>query len=306
MAASAFPDFYIVGAAKAGTTSLVEMLREHEQVWFPHEKEPHHFFLRKDDRAWTIRDGAKVLPLADALPYASEEAYLALYSDAPSGVLSGDASTQYLVNNTAAGAIHAQKPDAKIVAVLRNPTARAYSAFVHARSRGEEACGDFSYALDECFAGERATAFATNYVAEGDYARHLKVWKGMFGDRLHVILFDDLLSEPQAVFDRLTRFLGIAQRALPAASASHKNASIEITNPIAYAFRMAAKRLRRLAPGLFELPLFRRPYEALLARMGRKPDALSADQKARLDAYYEPQLAILESMIGRDLSKWRA
>ncbi|MBX7457233.1 sulfotransferase domain-containing protein [Qipengyuania sp. 1NDH17] len=304
MSKSPFPDFYIIGAAKAGTTSLVDMLRAHEQAWFPHEKEPHHFFLRDDSRAWTLRDGSREKPLASLLPYGSESAYLGLYRDAPEEALRGDASTQYLVNDTTAKSIHAQRPDAKIVVVLRHPTDRAYSAWVHARSRGEDALASFDEAIGECENGLRDTAFATNYLAEGDYARHLKPYQDLFGDNLLVILFEDLIQKPQAVYDRLTTFLGIEQRSLPDNSASHKNASIELANPVARAFRMTAKRLRRMAPGIFELPLFRKPYEALLAKMGRKPEKLSPEMRKRLDAYYTPHIAKLEASLGSDLPGW--
>lgn len=305
MGATVFPDFYIVGAAKAGTTSLVEMLRTHESIYFPHEKEPHHFFLREDERAWTIRDGERILPLAEALPYCKEAPYLGLYRNAPEGALKGDASTQYLVNHTVAGAIHAQRPDAKIIVVLRQPSDRAYSAYLHARSRGEEPLPTFAAALDDCEGGHRQAAFATNYMAEGEYARHLSIWRDLFGDNLLVLLFEDLVSEPQATLDHVTGFLGVSKMQLADASASHKNASVEFDNPLAQGFRMLAKRLRRSAPALFELPVFRVPYDAVLARLGRKPERMPVDQRHRLDAHYASQVDALEAMLGCDLAAWR-
>ena len=302
---SSFPDFYIIGAAKAGTTTLVDMLRGHEEAWFPHEKEPHHFFLREDRRRWTIRDGSRIRPLIQSLPYCREAEYLGLYRNAPRGVLKGDASTQYLVNDTTARAIRDQRPDAKIIAVLRHPTDRAYSAYVHARSRGEEACAAFDDAIHECQAGTRETAFATNYLAEGEYARHLKPYHVLFGENLLVILFEELIEQPQTVFDRLTTFLEISQRRLPDSGALHKNPSIEFGSPVAKTFRMAAKRLRRWSPSLFELPVFRRPYEALLRKLGRKPAPLSGELRTLLDKHFSPHIDSLEQFLGRDLSAWR-
>lgn len=303
---SRYPDFFIIGAAKAGTTSLVEMLRSHPQVFFPHEKEPHHFFLREDDREWTIRDGKRELKLQDSLPYGEERRYLTLFDTAPADVLAGDASTQYLVNETVPCAIHAQQPDARIIVALRNPSERAYSAYLHARARGEEPCESFSQALDECAAGKRSLSFATNYLEEGLYARHLEHWKAQFGERLHVVLFEDLVDDPQGTFDLIAEFLGIDTRPLPREEGSHKNASIELTNPLARAFRLGAKRLRRWAPSVFENGLIRRPYEWLLGRLGSKPAGLSDADRARLDAYYAPHIAAIESVTGRDLSAWRS
>lgn len=304
MRTSAFPDFYVIGAAKAGTTTLVDMLGTHERVWFPHEKEPHHFFLREDDRAWTIRDGRKVKPLADVLPYAGENEYLGLYARAPDNVLRGDASTQYLVNATTARAIHAERPDAKIIVVLRHPTDRAYSAYVHARSRGEDGCATFASAISECEAGSRETSFAINYLAEGDYARHLKRYQELFGENLLVVFFEDLVEQPQSVFDQMTAFLSIPQQGLSEAEASHKNAGIELGNPVSRAFRITAKRIRRMAPGLFELPLFRKPYEILLATIGRKPEKLAPEMRSHLDAHYASHIESLETLLGRKLPNW--
>lgn len=299
-----FPDFFIVGAAKAGTTSLVDLLRDHRQVFFPHEKEPHHFFLRATDRDWTIQDGARLRPLAQTLPYGDEAAYLSLYDSSPVDVLRGDASTQYLVSTTAAEAIHAQRPDAKIVVVLRDPSERAYSAFVHARSRGEEEQADFAAALDECVSGARANCFATNYLAEGEYDRHIERWKAKFGANVQIILFEDLLNRPQEVLDRLTAFMGVESLPITQQEMSHKNASVELRNPVARALRIGAKRLRRLAPGLMESRVFRAPYEALLSKLGNRPEAIADADKARLKAHYAPHVTRTAELIGRDLSAW--
>ncbi|NNC53091.1 MAG: sulfotransferase [Erythrobacter sp.] len=301
-----FPDFYIIGAAKAGTTSLVDMLRQREGVFFPHEKEPHHFFLREDERDWTILDGSKKRALGDTLPYGDEASYLKLYSGAPEGALRGDASTNYLVNAMVPGAIAKVRPDAKIIVVLREPAGRAYSAWLHARSRGEDGCAQFADALDECVSGARETSFATNYVTEGEYDRHLANWKAVFGDQLLVLLFEDLIADPQAAFDAVLDHLGLSRQALAAQQASHKNASVEISNPVARAFRMTAKRLRRSAPGLFELPLFRGPYEFLLARLGKKPEKLGTAERERLKAHYASHIEATEGLIGRDLSGWKS
>ena len=305
MSSLRFPDFYIIGAAKAGTTSLVEMLRGHRQVYFPHEKEPHHFFLREDDREWTIHDGKKVRSLQSTLPYGEEHAYLSLFEDVPAEMLAGDASTQYLVNETVPAGIRTVRPDAKIVVALRNPSQRAYSAFLHARSRGEEPCSTFAEALDECEAGKRRLSFATNYLEEGLYARHLAGWKEIFGDRLLVVLFEELITQPQETFNVVADFLGLEPAGFALGQASHKNASIELSNPMARAFRIGAKRLRRIAPSVFENQLFRGPYEWLLGKMGRKPDALSDRDRIRLDTYYAPHLREIEAMTGRNLTAWR-
>lgn len=303
MADFRFPDFYIVGAAKAGTTSLVDLLHPVNGLFFPLEKEPHHFFVRDDPREWTIRDGRRVRPLVETLPFAGEAAYLRLYEDAPAGAVRGDASTQYLVNETVPSAIFKAREDARIIVVLRDPVERAYSAWLHAAARGEDEAG-FEEALDECQAGERRTSFAINYIDEGRYDLHLACYHAVFGEQVKVILFDDLVRDPLGIRTELCDYLRVAAPVGQDATMAHRNQSVELRNPVARQFRLAAKRLRRMAPGVLERPLVRKPYEYLLSRIGSAPKAMNDSQRRRLAAIYAPHTEALERMLGRDLSHW--
>jgi len=298
-----FPDFYVVGAAKAGTTSLVAMLSRHSQIYFPAEKEPHHFFLRDDVREWTIRDGRRTLPLARILPFWKESDYLGLYEEAGAGELRGDASTQYLVNETTASSICSVRDDARIIVILRDPVERAYSAWVHATARGEDGA-DFSTALDECEAGLRRTSFAIDYLAEGHYAEHLARYRLLFGDQVLVILFEELIAQPGEVVSTIQHFLGLRREPLVTDIREHRNRSVALGNPLVRGVRIMAKRLRRIAPRFLDRPLVRRPYEALLTRVGRKPARMSDADRMRLNAYYAARNRKLSEMIGKDLSHW--
>ena len=298
-----FPDFYVVGAAKAGTTSLVAMLSRHPRIYFPVEKEPHHFFLRDDVRPWTIRDGRRTLPLMRVLPFWKERDYLGLYEDTGPKELRGDASTQYLVNETTASSIHAVRDDARIIVILRDPVERAYSAWIHATARGEDDA-EFSTALDECEAGLRRTSFAIDYLAEGHYAEHLARYRLLFGDRVLVVLFEDLIGQPGEVVSTIQDFLNVGHEPLDTHIGEHRNRSVALGNPLVRGIRLLAKRLRRVAPRFFDRPLVRRPYETILTMIGREPARMSDADRLRLNAYYAARNRKLGAMIGKDLSHW--
>src|SRR4051794_22671548 len=106
------PDFFIVGHAKCGTTALYEMLRTHPEIFMPELKEPAYF--AGDLRRRFQPPGAG--PLPETLPE-----YLALFEPALAGQRVGEASSLYLWSHEAAAGIAALSPEAKIIAILREP-----------------------------------------------------------------------------------------------------------------------------------------------------------------------------------------
>jgi hypothetical protein len=106
------PDFFIVGHAKSGTTALYEMLRRHPQIYMPKSKEP--WFFSSDMRPRFQP------PRADVAPQTLDE-YLSLFVEATPEQRVGEASSSYLWSRTAAAEIAAVQPDARIIAILREP-----------------------------------------------------------------------------------------------------------------------------------------------------------------------------------------
>ena len=191
------PTFLIIGAQKCGTTALVHSLRQHPEVFIPGLKEAH-FFGTVDD------------PTASAASY---NAFFAAWGGEPHV---GEATPNYLVLETAPAQISSYLPDVKLIVSLRNPVDRAYSAYWHAVREGE--CrGSFAEAISQQsrrFAlGERWAGI----VQDGRYLRYLRAYDRWFGrDRIHTILHDDLVAEPQRVMDGVAAFIGLrAPRLIP-------------------------------------------------------------------------------------------
>src|SRR6185437_748377 len=103
------PDFFVVGHSKSGTTALYEMLRNHPQIFMPEMKEPIFFAPELPRQAHRYR-----------APETLEES-LALFAAAAPGQLVGEGSASYLRSPQAAERIAAARPDARIVAILREP-----------------------------------------------------------------------------------------------------------------------------------------------------------------------------------------
>lgn len=195
--ASRYPDFFIVGAQRSGTTSLYEYLRAHPQIWMSAHKEPHFF---SQDRVCLDPD----------LMVRSEAAYLKLFARASQEQIVGEASPSYLWHPEAAQRIYAKQPHAKIIAILRDPIARAYSQF-----RMDLADGLSPVSFDELIrrdyaCGEQVYGTGHLYVELGLYAQQLERYRRVFPpSRLLILSFRDLVSDAQALLKRVAAFLGI-------------------------------------------------------------------------------------------------
>src|SRR5918999_4531871 len=114
MAAGPWPNLFVVGAARAATTSLWRYLDEHHDIWMALVKEPNFFSGVPAVLAPTVHD---------------EASYLRLFAPGAACKLRGEASTSYLWHEGVPAAIKRASPEARIVISLRDPVERAYSAY---------------------------------------------------------------------------------------------------------------------------------------------------------------------------------
>jgi hypothetical protein len=115
MSAARLPEFFIVGSPKTGTTALYEMLKEHPHIYMPALKEPHFLASEMKPRPeFAEQRNERLLPR-------TLEKYLALFDDAAPRDRVGEASAFYLWSPTAADRIADLQPDARIIAILREP-----------------------------------------------------------------------------------------------------------------------------------------------------------------------------------------
>ncbi len=132
------PDFFIVGHAKSGTTALYQMLRAHPQIFMPDNKEP--WFFASDMRPRF--QPRKAAPLPQTL-----EEYRALFAGAREDQRVGEASSSYLWSRTAAEAIAEVQPEARIIAILREPASFLRSLHMQLLQTHVESVKDFSAAI---------------------------------------------------------------------------------------------------------------------------------------------------------------
>ena len=212
-------DFFVVGAARSGTTSLYQYLSKHPAVYVPRVKELNYFSKVSSNQP---QDYA--LPKPDQEYHTkiiqSPEVYKALFSRAESGQIKGDISPSYLWHEETAAAIKAHNPKAKIVISLRHPVERAFSHYLMAKSVGYDQSKDFQQAihapLSEYWGG------GNRYLEWSDYITPLKAYYAAFPKaQIHVMIFEQWVHDQETAFADLARFLGVEHHSLDGVEDQH-------------------------------------------------------------------------------------
>ncbi|MEO8289665.1 MAG: sulfotransferase domain-containing protein [Gaiellaceae bacterium] len=207
------PGFLVLGAQRAGSTSLFDDLCSHPGVVEPTHKELHFF-----DQNWWRGVGwyRRFFPVARDR-------------------VTGEASPYYLFHPLAPARVAATVPHARLIALLRDPVERAYSHYHLSRRYGHEELS-FEEALDheaERLAGEEEKIAADpgyksfshrhhSYLARGLYAAQLERWFGYFPrEQIHVVRAEDLFADPAGTYGQILSFLGLAPHELP--RPAHRN-----------------------------------------------------------------------------------
>lgn len=283
-------DFFIVGAAKSGTTSAFRYLSSHPDLFMPGDKEPHFF---GDQR-----------PFAKYGQYPRYEDYIALFAQARHDQLLGEGSTAYLYSETAPREIYRYNPSAKIVILLRDPRDRAYSLYWHhIRDFSEPLGTTFEQAL--AFEEERIRkkwAFGFHYLRSGLYSGQVARYRQQFGpDQVKIMLMEDMTDDPQAAMDFVCAFLGV-QSAPIDAGAVHNRSGVHKNRFIAHWFARP-NHLRRIAKKLLPHQAARWREQIVQRNLG-KYAPMQADTRQRLTEFFREDVAKLEQLLDRDLSSW--
>jgi hypothetical protein len=234
------PDFLIIGAQKSGTTSLYHYLAQHPDMIAALRKEVHYFDQYYErGPAWY----RSFFPSRPAMARHQRE----------SGhqALTGEATPYYLFHPGVPDRVRQILPAIKLIVLLRDPVARAYSHFHHEAARGREALS-FADAVEaeerriggECerlLAGTRAQSVQHrhfSYVARGFYADQIENWYRSY-DRSHFLFLksEELYADPAAVLEATRRFLGLREFRWP---------SFPVFNPGGYDERIDSDTLHSL------------------------------------------------------------
>jgi sulfotransferase family protein len=298
------PTFLVIGAAKSGTSSFYMYLAQHPQIYMSPRKEPHFFAYDGEKLDFRGPPGVK-LEINQSITDIAK--YQRLFAKAPPGAERGEASVVYLYEPKAVQRIRHYIPDAKLIAILRNPIERAFSAYLHVLREGREPARDFIHALDmEPARIQERWPILYRYVDAGRYACQLdRYFQAFRPAQLRIYLYDDLRSDPVAVAQDCFRFLGIDPAFVPDVR-THYNESGVPRSPLLHSLLRgpdSLKRLKRTARLYLGGGHLHSTYVRLKSRNLVRP-TIPAEASRRLKVVFEPEISRLQSVVGQDLSRW--
>jgi hypothetical protein len=298
------PDFFVIGAPKAGTTALHVALAAHPHLFLSSVKEPKFFLC--DGPPPEGGGPGDAQSLRERI-WRREE-YEALFADAPAGALRGESTPFYLYDPDAQRRLQAAVPHARLIAVVRDPVDRAHSNWAHLWSAGLEPEGDF---VTACRLEQRRAAAGWapfwRYLDLGRYGAQLQRLFGLFPrEQVLVLRYRDVLDRPSATLDRICLFLGVATgvvREIPAQNVTTQ-ASDSVRNRVLSAALRAGVAVDHWLPA----PALE-PARTFLSRRlqteQRRRVPLTPHERAALVGHFADDITLLEQLTGEDLTAWR-
>lgn len=270
---SCLPDFLVIGAARSGSTWIHECLKEHPLIGVPRERKELHFF-NKDEN------------FSKGLCW-----YRAFFDDLHGFELKGEVTPTYLCDEKSAARIKDVVPEVRLVASLRNPTERAFSAYMGHIMNGNLSRSDNIFEADSILKFDNQSGL----LAHGHYSIHLKRFLYHFDRaRILVVFFDELQANPRRFIDRIVSFLGVETGF--ELSVLNRRVNEGRFSPMLRAANLLSKKLPEPVAAVVQKRVIR--LRKRYAPLQRK---MTARERIGLDRYYKPYNDELRRQLGQQL-----
>jgi len=311
---SRIPNFFIIGAPKAGTTSLCSYLDQHPEVYMSAIKEPNFFAdeIREEHfdpkaRQGMARDHRDLRKFFSGPMHDKRfggivtewEDYRRLFSNARNEAALGDGSVCYLWSPTAPDRIASRIPDAKILVMLRDPAERAYSQYLHGVSNGAIRWSFREHIQRNLRHG--STQFCVHYpfLEFGLYAEQLRRYQERFQHNVWVGFHQDFQDRPLEVYRDICRFLEIGDEFSPSMERRHLESQVPRRSSVAWLKRSGFWQAAAPIVPSGVRPLMR---SMLMRRPGT--NRMDAADRSYLAGFYREDICKLADLLNRDLSCW--
>lgn len=298
-----FPNFLVIGAAKSGTTSLYSYLNQHPQIYMSPVKEPRFFAL--EGKEINYQGPAKVI---NRKTINSIEEYENLFDNVQDETAIGEASTLYLYHPQAAAKIKQYIPQAKLIAILRNPVERAFSSYQHLVRDGYE-----TLSFEEALNAEKKRIADDypplwHYQQRGFYYQQLAQYFTTFPvEQIKVYLYEDLINNSNSMLEDIFNFLEVTPNFHPNttqkmnASGTPKNRVLhKIITKIITQDNFAKSAVKSLLPKELRQNLYKKVKKSNLKQNNTIPNYLAQ----QLQESYRQDILQLQELLKRDLSTW--
>jgi hypothetical protein len=306
------PNFIIAGAPTSGTTSLHHCLSQHPQVYMSSIKEPNFFaaadMLTRDDFLRDIKRDQAALkaylasPMVQPARYRLTEwgDYLRLFRNVSNQIAIGEASISYIWMPSAAPAIRAKLPHARLIFMLRNPADRLLSWYMMSLKDDPHITLRDQLRKEMSEGYPRETGLLRQFDG-GMYAMHLRRFLDIFPrDQVRVYLYESYRADPRAVLRDIFAFLGVD----PDQPIDMSRRLNETMTPRFPAMHRLRRRIFGNSPLTDWLPA-RVSYTLRgLYNQRRGNFSMDPDDRRMVIEYYREEILRTQELIGRDLSAW--
>jgi hypothetical protein len=296
------PNFFIVGAAKSGTSSLYMYLKQHPDIFMSPVKEPH-FFSFDNKSKYTNGPGD---PIYKAITDLNK--YEQLFYKVKNEKAIGEASTSYLYRPEAPVRINKMIPDAKIIAILRNPIERAFSAYMHVVRDQRETAKNFSEALAlENSRINRDWEPIWHFTKVGMYNQQLlRYYQYFHKKQIRVFLYEELVQNKDVLLSDIFEFLNVDPDFRPASSVRF-NVSGEQKSKLFYKLHFLLLNTPNPIQWFSRLifpDIWRGNVANWIRQLNLTKKEISPETHKQLKNLYKDEINNLQELIGKDLSHW--
>ena len=283
-------DFFIVGAPKAGTTSLYHYLNEHPQVEMSSQKEPDYF----SDKAIHQQGMYYGKNRVDTL-----DKYESLFVQKES-VVYGEGSVSYLFYDNVAEDIKKYNSNAKIIIMLRNPIERAFSHYLMDYRLGLIS-DSFENILAKKSKHKNAHLFYQQYIEVSKYAKQIQRYLDFF-EKENILFIDheDFKKNVSRTVDKVYDFLNISVEFAADINTKYNTFTLPKNKGIRFIYSFVF--LRKILTFLFPIYLVKN-IRVLLFKADKKPELLK-ETRSQLRIIFNDDIKKLEEVLGKDYSKW--
>ena len=284
-------DFFIVGAPKAGTTSLYYYLSEHPNISMSAVKEPNYFSYEDLNNQKLYYKSKKI----DSL-----DSYNNLFPIRNSNYIYGEASVSYLFYRKVPAKIKRYNKNAKIIILLRNPIERAFSHYLMDARLGLIS-KSFESVVDSFEITDKNKLFYQQYIELGKYYNQILNYKRLFNDNnILIIDYEEFKNQTLLCVRSIFDFLQIDKSFMPNLNLTHntfrKPKFIFIEK--LYSNHTIRFLIKNLIPSEFKNFINKKLFDK-----DDKP-ILSKDLHAKLKAIFKNDVNKLSDLLNKDFNKW--
>lgn len=284
-----WPNLFIVGAPKAGTSSIYFYLAQIQEIFMSPIKEPNFFSVQ------SVPATSQLKPIRD------KKKYLNLFKNAKKENYLGEASPSYLGDPLASKLIHKVSPNSKIIISLRDPVERTFSHYLMALRLGTFS-KSFHDELEQAFKNneKNKSRFLRVIIEErGLYYESVKRYLETFGPKqVEIIIFEEFISDPKKTLQKILQFLNL--------KSDIKNLKMEVFNPFVIPrskigkFAYRNRTMRRVLEMTLSPPIRKKLKEKLIVKKASKPKMREEDRNTLIN-FFKEDVEKIQILLNKEL-----